>query len=208
MNAVPTTLELLRGWHAGRREALDELIRRHLEWIRDCVRKRLGDHLRRRDDTQDLVHEAVIDVLRYGPRFEIADETCFRRLLARIVENNIRDKNRWLQRDCRNPERERSHLSDSVLALDPPVESVTNPSNRAASDETREWIRIALELLDPADRDVILLRDWERLGWQEVCQRLGTTANTARMRYQRALPKLAYKVAELRGGRLKELLGR
>lgn len=207
MSLAPTTLELLRDWHNGNDQALDALIRRHLDWIRDYVHRRLGDHLRRRDDTQDMVQEAVIDVLQYGPRFEIGDEVCFRGLLARIVENNIRDRDRWNKRECRDPAREKSRLSDSILALDPAAGSVTQPIQQAARAETAEWIRLALELLEPTDRDVVLLRQWEGLGWQEICQRLGTSPNAARMRFERALPKLAGKVAELRGGRVREMLG-
>lgn len=208
MKSAPKTIELLREWRAGDAEALDTLIRRHLDWIRGIVRRRLGDHLRRCDDSQDIVQEALIDALEYGPRFEISDETAFRALLARIVENNIRDRNRWMQRECRDPRRERSRLSDSILALDPAVRSVTQPSQKVEKDETREWIRLALELLEPADREIVLWRQWDGMSWQQIGERLDTNANTARMRFHRALPKLAKKVAELRGGRLREILGK
>lgn len=205
---APKTIDLLRDWRGGDAQALDVLIRRHLDWIRSMVRRRLGDHLRRFDDSQDIVQEALVDALQYGPRFEVSDESAFRALLARIVENNIRDRNRWMQRECRDPRRERSRLSDSILALDPAARSVTEPGKKVEKDETREWIRLALELLDPADREIVMWRQWEGMPWQDIAERIGTNANTARMRFQRALPKLAQKVAELRGGRLKEILGK
>jgi DNA-directed RNA polymerase specialized sigma24 family protein len=53
---------------------------------------------------------------------------------------------------------------------------------------------------------VILLREWHGLGFAEVGSRMGLSENTARMKFQRALPKLAKKVKELREGRVGELV--
>ncbi|MCB9890410.1 MAG: sigma-70 family RNA polymerase sigma factor [Planctomycetes bacterium] len=203
---IDTTFDLLKKWHAGDRQALERLVERHLPWIRAYVRKRLRGELRARADTQDVVQEAVIDVLEYGPRFEISDEDCFRALVARIVENNLHDHRRFLLRDCRDMRRERSRLSDSVLALDPPRREITAPPVRASRAENEEWVRLSIELLSPSDRDVILLREWEQLSFEEIGSRLGIPHNTARMRFQRAMPRLARKVEELRSGRAREAL--
>lgn len=207
-NMVETerTIDLLRRWHRGERSALEALIERHLPWIRNYVRRRLRPDLRVRADTQDVVHEAVIDVLKYGPRFEIEDEDCFRGLLARIVENNLRDERRSIHRACRDVRRERSRLSDSVLALDPPRREVTVPPAKASRIEVQEWVRLALELLGPGDREVILLREWDKMSFEDIGRELGITANTARMRFQRAMPRLAHNVAELRSGRARHAL--
>ena len=96
--------------------------------------------------------------------------------------------------------------SGSVLDLDSGVHAVTRPSEEAAARESQEWVRLGLELLDPEDRQVILLREWHGLGFTEVGSRLGLSENTARMKFQRALPKLARKVKELREGRVAELV--
>ena len=200
------TLQLLRSWRGGDRAALDELVQRHLPWIRDYVRRRLGARIREKHESMDLVQDAVLDVLRYGPRFEVSDEDAFRGLLARIVENNIKDRRKWFERACRDQQRERSRFSDSVLALDPPRASVTNPAKRVAENERVEWVRLALELLDPGDRELILWREFDELSFREIAERLGCNENAARMRFQRALPRLAVKVAALKAGRVRRLL--
>lgn len=195
------TIRLLREWHEGDGEALAELIRRNLDWVGAFVQRRLGPLVRAKAETQDIVQEAMIDVLTYGPRFEISDEEQFRGLLARIVENNIRDQNKGLRRLRRDAVREKAVTRDSVLCLDPPARSVTRPSQAASRNEETEWVRLALELLDAKDRGVLWLREWEKLPFAEIGERLGIPHNTARMRFQRALPKLAEKVAQLRLGR-------
>ena len=103
-------VELLRRWRDGDKDALDELIRHNLSWVREYVHRRLGAKLRRLAETQDLVQETMVDVLTYRPGFEVAEEEEFRALLGRIVENNIRDHHEWLGRACRSPEREEPNL--------------------------------------------------------------------------------------------------
>ena len=73
------TGKLLERWHAGDGGALDELLVRDLPWIRRCVHRRLGQGLRQRAETEDFVQEAVLEVLRYGPRFVVGTRAGGRR---------------------------------------------------------------------------------------------------------------------------------
>jgi DNA-directed RNA polymerase specialized sigma24 family protein len=68
------------------------------------------------------------------------------------------------------------------------------------------WVRLALELLDPDDRAVIVLREYRDLSFGEIAQFLGTTEDVARMRFARALPRLARCMEKLRAQRIAELL--
>ena len=203
MSEHQESLNLLRRWNAGDREALAGLLDRHLEWVRQHVQKRLGPQLRGKAETLDYVQEAVVDFMEYGPRFELANEKQLRALLARIVENNLRDENKRLHRKRRDIAREGNAASDTILRLDPAVESVATPSRIVDREERRSWIRLALELLEDEDRSTLYLREWEGLGFAEIGERLGIGENGARMRYRRALPKLAKKVGELREGGLR-----
>jgi RNA polymerase sigma-70 factor (ECF subfamily) len=204
--SLSQTADLLRRWHAGDRQALDLLIAQHLPWLQEHVRRRLGPLLRRRGQTQDFVQEAMVDVLRYGPRFVLSDQAQFRALLGRIVENTLRDQFEWHTAKKRAVQREDALPSGSVVDLDSGARAVTRPWEAAERSESQEWIRLALELLEPEDRKVLLLREWHGLSFQEVGKELGMQENTARMRFQRALPKLAHKVRELRDGRLPDLV--
>ena len=112
------TIELLRRWHGGERAALDELVRCNLGWLRNHVRTRLGPRLRAHGESTDYVQEAVIDVLTYGPRFEISDNGQFRALLCRIVEHNLRDRNPAL---AAQDERIVRHLRDLATIIHTPA---------------------------------------------------------------------------------------
>jgi RNA polymerase sigma-70 factor (ECF subfamily) len=196
------TIELLRRWHGGDRGALDALLQRDLPWLRERVRQRLGDLLREKGDPDDYVQEIVVEVLQYAPRFLLEDRRQFRALLARIVENTLRDRDEWFRRKRRDLHKERPIPTDTVLWLDRPRDSVTRPSQHAIQDEQRAYTRLAMELLDGDDRKVLLLREWDGLSFAEIGAQLGTSENAARMRFQRAMQRLAREVERLVQGRV------
>ena len=205
MTAQPTRL-LLERMHDGDATALPALIERHLPFVRACVQRRMGDALRGHAETQDIVQDALVDVLRDGPRFKLTDEEAFRRLLAHVIENTIRDRYRFVHRERRDAARQKPLPRDSVLDLDQPRDCVVRPSQHATADEEQQWVRLALEFLSPEDREVIWLREWEGLSFPEVGTRIGVAEDAARKRFERALPKLAVRVAELRREGLQRLL--
>ncbi len=194
-----TRATLLR-LHAGDPAALQQLLDEHRPWIEAQVRRRLDAALRIEADTQDFVQEAMLEVLRDGPRFVVENAAAFRALLARIVENNVFDRVRYMHREQRDRRRQRDLASDSVLMLDAPARSVTQPPQRAERSEQIAWMRLALELLEPDDREVLRMREWEGLSFVAIGERLGTTEEAARKRHVRALPKLAHKLQMLRMG--------
>lgn len=202
------TATLLSRLHEGDQQALHTLLQRDLPWIEELVRRRLGPKLRAREETVDLVQDAMVAILRDGPRFVVRDQGGFRALVARLVENQIRDRHRWHQRDRRSPDRESSRpaADDSVIALDAHHPSPDSPSEHAARREEEDLIRLALDLLDPDDRQAIVLREFDDLPFAEVGARLGVAENAARMRFQRALPRLARVVERLRAGRIEQAL--
>lgn len=205
MTADPAeTAQLLERWHAGDRAALDELLQRNVGWIEAFVRRRLGPEIRAKEETFDAVQDAVVDILTYGPRFVVSDGDRFRALLGRMVENNLRDKHAFYKAHRRNQDREVPFVSESVLHLD--GASRDTPSQAAVQDERAEFVRLALELLAPEDREVIVLREYDGLSFPEIAERLELTDNAARMRYQRALPRLARRVTALRRGELEGAL--
>lgn len=200
------TLLLLRDWHAGDSQALEKLLERDLPWLHGYVRQRLGSKLRERLDSMDVVQEAAMDVMRYGPRFVVEDHRQFRALLGKILENNLRDQNKWMDRQKRQHGREQAIESDTLLDLNQSDRMPTRPDHRAEKAEFRDWVRLAIEFLGEEDRAVIQLRQFEEKSFEEIGQELGIETDSARMRFNRALPRLGEKIRALRGGRLDTLL--
>jgi len=204
------TRDLLVRWHGGDQAALAELVQQDKDWIDAQVRRRLGPMLRRRNDTQDIVQQTLVEVLRCGPRFVVSDRGHLRGLLAKMVENVLRVQANHHQAQKRDMRREQAPVAapavgDSILELDLPG-NMTRPDRAAERNETRDWVRLALEFLETDDRNAVIWRDYEELSFAEIATRLGTAEDAARMRYRRALPKLAKALSRLREGKLDQLL--
>lgn len=193
------TLALLRAWRDEQDEsALERLLEQHLEFVRALARQKLGPRLREHLESMDVVQEVAMEVLRNGPRFVVSDAGHLRGLLARLVENRIRDRARQLRAAKRDVEREDARASIDLSS------GGQGPGTVVAESERRELVRLGVELLEEDDRQVVWLHQIEERPMAEVAELLGLKATTAHMRYQRAVPRLALKLQELLRGELPE----
>lgn len=193
------TLQLLQRWHRGDERALAELIARDLPWLRAEAMRRMGGELRERQEADDVVQQALVHVMQFGPRFEVDDEDHYRAILLRIVENTIRKMLRDSRRQKRSAGREEPLPSGSVVAL---AATATRPSAAADRNEQRAWLHLALELLDTDDREIVLMRQWHGLPFAVIGEQLGINEDAARRRFERAVARLAQTVGQLRRGDL------
>jgi len=186
------TTQLLQRWYAGENGALDALLADCLPWVRARVRQRLGPALRRKLETGDVVQDALMRFLTDGPRLQIRNSGHLRGILARIVENVLCDKADWFSAKRRALARECA-LSDHAALPD----DAAGPVTLLASDENHDRVRLALELLEPEARRLVVLRAWDGLGFPEIAEQLGISPKAADTRYRRALARLAVRYAEL-----------
>lgn len=200
------TRRLLEGWHGGDQGALARLLDRNLGWIRARVEKRMGPLLRAKGGATDYVQDAMVEILRYGPKFVMSDEAQFRVLMAKIIENVLRGRHDWFTAERRAAERECGGSGENALDIDARRRTATRPSQALARDEAIELTRLGIALLGDEDREIIVLRQWDGLSFAEIGDRLGIASDAARMRFQRALPRLAEKVELLSRGDVETLI--
>lgn len=200
------TFQYLTQWHTGDRKGLDALLEHHLPWINAQVRKRMGPLLRGKGETCDYVQDAMVEFLRYGPRFTLSNEALFRALMVKIVDNALRHRHAWFTARRRDIAREHPLPSDTVLFLDSPEGLKQTPSQSAARHEQEAWIRLGMEFLDPEQREVLILRKWDNLSFPDIGKRLGITSTAARLRHNRALGRLGSVVCKLRSGELNRVV--
>jgi RNA polymerase sigma-70 factor (ECF subfamily) len=78
------------------------------------------------------------------------------------------------------------HRRAQPLDVDPPDVRVADP-------DAALWVRQAIERLDEADREILMLREYEELGYQEIADLRKLPVNTVRSRLFRA--RMALKAA-------------
>lgn len=195
-----STVLRLHRWFDGDEQALEQLLSDNLMWMQVYVRKHLNARLRRRFDSMDVVQDGAMRILRYNPRHPPANKAQMRALFKKALLDALRDKIDHLTANRRNIDREES-IASPLASGDRPVgpSSEDRPDEMADKLEQREWVKLALQFLDPLDRAIILRRDYHKEQFETIAESLGLASpDAARMRYNRALPKLAFKIRELR----------
>jgi RNA polymerase sigma factor (sigma-70 family) len=200
------TSEYLRRWRDGDGDALDALLRHIMPWIEQRVRRRLGQQLRAREETQDLVQQTLIDFLQYAPRVVIDDGQHLRALLGRIVENAIRGRHDHHSAQLRAMGREERWPGDSRHEPQRPQESRDRPSFAAQFDEQAALVHLGLELLDDESHDIISRRLWSKESFEQIGAALSISADACRMRFHRAVARLSGCVDKVRRGEIGQLL--
>jgi DNA-directed RNA polymerase specialized sigma24 family protein len=63
---------------------------------------------------------------------------------------------------------------------------------------------LGIELLEAEDRKILLAREYDNRSFVEIGDELGMTSNAVRMRWVRAVGRLAEVMKDLRGGTVPE----
>jgi RNA polymerase sigma-70 factor (ECF subfamily) len=177
---MQSTVDLLSLAKAGDNRAVDVLFARCVPPLRKWARGRLPAGARGLLETQDVVQDAVFNVLRRLDKFEARHQGALLAYLRQAVLNRIRDEARMLARRPIPVE-----LDEQQPA------SGASPLELAVDKADLERYEAALARLRPVDREAIVLRLEMQASYEEVARALGKpTANAARTFVVRALYKL------------------
>ena len=192
------TRRLLDQARAGQPEAVDQLLARHRRYLRQLVGLRLDPQLQARVDPSDVVQEAQLEAARrmdgYLRRPPLPFRLWLRQLaydrLLMVRRRHVGAARRAVQRDVALPEGSSLALARQLLAPGP------SPSEQLTRRELARRVRQALADLPQADRDMLLMRNFEGLSNQEAAQVLQISPAAASQRYGRALLRLRKLLVE------------
>ena len=201
------TQSLLEQSWAGSDRAAERLLEEHMPWLHERARYELGDQLRRRVDSLDIMNEAAIRFVKYGPRHQVTKPEQFRALMYRIIKNTIVDQWRYHHAEHRDMDKEKALPAESQVGADPPRRLGESPSQEVARKERDEDLLLALDLLDANDSEVIRLHQLEGLTFPQIGEKLKLAPDTARRRYDRALPRLEETMRRLHKGEIDDSIG-
>ncbi len=179
----------------GDESALGQLCAVYGSRVLWLVRLRMGKELRSKLESMDLVQDVLASALKDLGNFTYKTEGDFVRWLSRIAENRLRDNLDKLhadKRDIRKEVRLNSHrltLEDSFAAALEPIDATT-PSAIISQREEFDKLAKAIDALKPEYREVIVLTKVEGLSYREIGDKLGRSADAARMLFSRAMAAL------------------
>jgi RNA polymerase sigma-70 factor (ECF subfamily) len=153
-------------FQGGSRAAFEELFARYRKPLYGFFGRRLNSPER----AEDLTQETFLAVIRAASRYEP-------RALVRTYLYGIALKLVAAER--------RKFLASGILE-----QSVPEPGSHETPDSVL-WVRQALERLDAADREILMLREYEQLSYSDIAELLRIPVNTVRSRLFRS--RLALK---------------
>jgi RNA polymerase sigma-70 factor (ECF subfamily) len=186
------TTALLKDAKAGSAGALNELFERWAGRLLAVIRLRMGRGLRARTESRDVLQACLLKAFQNIARFEKSDRQSLMAWLARIAENEIRDLADHHGRQRRDAARD----VDLADGLEQVADGVRSQVSRVVLNEQMQRIEHALESMDEAQREVIVLRKLEELSFGEIGERLGRSPDACRMLLARAMTTLTLKLRE------------
>ena len=183
----PDDHTLFEAARAGDPGAVERLIERHLPRLHAFVRVRLGDRVRGREASMDVVQSVCRELLVAAPTFTFRGEERFRDWLFTSALNKIRDKCKFHERDKRDGAREERRDDDEFER----AASFLTPSVDAIGRETAEALAAALAELSEDHREVITLARIVQLPHEVIAESMGRTEPAVRQLLVRALLHLS-----------------
>jgi RNA polymerase sigma-70 factor (ECF subfamily) len=174
---------------AGDAEAAAEVVRRYEKEIRRVIRTYLNDpRLRRTFDSMDICQSVLANffVRAAAGQFDLDDPGQLIRLLLKMARNKLNDKVREQQAERRDQRR----VEGSPAALEGVAAATETPS---AIVEARDLMERARSLLSENERQIADLRS-QGFNWDEVAERMGSSADGVRKQHARAIKRIAEKL--------------
>jgi RNA polymerase sigma-70 factor (ECF subfamily) len=155
---------LMLAFSQGSSDAFTELFSRYKQPIFGFFRRRVAEPAHAEELTQETFLALLRAVARYEPR------ALFRTYLYAISFKILR------------AHRRKAAFRATFLGQ---RNSTPDPSKLEAT-ESGLWVRRAVQKLDPLDREVLMLREFEQLSYAEIADLLQLPVNTVRSRLFRA----------------------
>jgi len=189
------TQELVTLAKGGNESALERLCRVYGERVRRIIRLRMGQELRSRLESMDMVQDVFMCAFRDLEEFNYTSQGDFLRWLGQIAENRIRDNLDKIHADKRDIRKEIPLQDDAATSRDDharvfePARNTT-PSVILSQKEDLDKLEKAIDKLRPEYREVIIWAKIDGLSYKEIGNKLGKSADAAGHLLLRAMVSL------------------
>jgi RNA polymerase sigma-70 factor (ECF subfamily) len=193
--------DLLRRARAGDARELDRLFAACRNYLCVLAQSHVEGRLRTKADASDLVQQTMLEAYRDFGQFRGGTEqewlAWLRRILAHNAAHFIRHYRGTGKRQLGREVALDTGSEGGTLAALAPTDRGESPSEMLLRKERELLLADALVQLPPDYREVICLRNLQRLPFEEVAQRMGRSRPAVQMLWMRALEKLQDTLAAL-----------
>ena len=170
-----TDSKLVELYVEGQHEALEILLKRH----RDKIFGFIYSKVRNQELTEDLFQDTLFKIVRTLNRGKYIEEGKFLPWVIRIAHNLIIDHYR------KKNKQKNVYDTDEFSMFDILSDKSLDAEKQMIRQQMIEKIKILIELIPEEQKEVLKLRMYEELSFQEISEKTGVSINTAlgRMRY-------------------------
>ena len=198
----PSEADLIEAAAGGNQEALADLLEHYRPRLLRMIELRMDARLRRRVDAGDILQDAFVDAAaRLSAYCSDASVDVYIWLRGLVRDRLIDQYRHHVGAQKRSAGRELSGMlmqteSSSLAIAEALAQQMTSPSGAVARVELRNSVQAAVAGLDHADREILLLRNYEQLSLDQAAQSLGISKSGANKRHLRALRALKKRLQE------------
>lgn len=190
----PSVVDLLAAARQGDERRRDELFARCRPYLAVLAKAQVESWLQAKVDASDIVQQTLLEVHRDWRRFDGQTNAQWWAWLRRILQHNAADFVRRYGVTAKRQARREVRLAPrndatSAPAFEPSARG-ESPSRELQRRDEQFELATALDRLPPDYREVIVLRNLERLPFDAVAQRMGRSRPAAQMLWMRAIKKL------------------
>lgn len=188
-------VELLDRARAGDDAARDELFQKCRNYVAFLARAQMESWLQAKVDASDLIQQTMMEAHRALDQFRGQTEAEWLAWLRRILHNNAADFVRHYhgtlkRRAGREVPMRLASESGSRDFLYEPSDPGQSPSALVMQYENEILLADAIAKLSPDHQEVILLRNLQRLQFNDIAERMGRSRPAVQMLWKRAIEKL------------------
>lgn len=178
---------LLNNYLSGDRSAISELIERHSQRVRSYIAMMVKDD----DIADDIFQETFIKAVKVIDEGRYTDSGKFLSWVLRIAHNRVLDHFRREKNSRTINEKEAGYDMFSTIKL-----AEGSIEDNMVHSEMQATIRSLVAALPAEQREVVEMRYYAKLSFQEIADETGVSINTALGRMRYALINLRKMIAE------------
>ena len=181
--------ELLATAHAGDAAAVAQLVDQYRPYLLLIANEDLDEAIKTKAAASDVVQETMMHAQTGFTRFSGTTEAEFRGWLRSILKHDLSKTQRRYQTQKRNSKQEVNLQEQSAVGRSL-VDPTLTPSSHAVSNEKTSLIATAFESLSTDHQQVIQLRNFDGLSFEEVGDQMNRSADASRKLWARAIDAL------------------
>ena len=184
---------LVNAARSGDSDAVGALLDKYRGYLMLIANQDVTPELKTKMGASDVVQESMMHAQANFQQFHGESETQFKAWLKTILANDIKKGHRHYRMQKRNANLEVNMQEQSAVGRGLTDEQLT-PSSKAIEEEKAKALEIAMKQLSAEQQQVIQLRNFERLSFAEIAERMERSEDAARKFWARSIEALKMRL--------------